>query len=44
MNSAGVALVLLFAASVAWVGNRWQLGWVFCFGLSLEHGSKKLKS
>ncbi|OYW77080.1 MAG: hypothetical protein B7Z37_06055 [Verrucomicrobia bacterium 12-59-8] len=40
----GVAAGLLSAASVAWVVNRWQLGWVFSFGHRQNHGSQMLKS
>ena len=36
----GVAAGLLSAAGVAWMVNRWQLGWVFSFGRRQNHGSK----
>lgn len=39
----GMAAGLLSAVGVAWVVNRWQLGWVFSFGRRLNHDSHELK-
>lgn len=40
----GMAAGLLSAAGVAWVINRWRLGWVFGFGRRQNHGTRKITS